>query len=403
MNNLSSTELLNYAVANGMINIDTIRENIEMNERKKYLEMHKSKIWQSTDSKWYTFVPDSTKKNGRRLVKRNTEIEIEKFLVDFYKGNDKPITFDKVFYEWIDRKLKFDEISRQTSDRYKDDFKKYFCDCKEKDIKYVNSDWMDEFILDCIKKYNMKSKAWSNLRTVIKGFFLYAKKKGYTNFDIISYLQELELSRKLFNHEKKDDKNVIFKKEEIKRLVDELSNSKNIKDLAILFAVYTGMRVGEIVALKWEDIHENYIYVNRTQINYKDDRRKNVHEIRDFPKTEAGIRNVAIVPELRIVINRLKCINPFTEYVFEKNGECIHKHLIINRLYALCERFGFPKKGMHAIRKYYATTLINAGVEEIIIISQMGHTDFETTKRYYYKDNNSMEYVTNKISHAIVI
>jgi integrase len=56
---------------------------------------------------------------------------------------------------------------------------------------------------------------------------------------------------------------------------------------------------------------------------------------------------------------------------------------------------------MHGLRKYYATKLINAGVEEIIVISQMGHTDFKTTKNYYYKNNIESEYVVDRISKAI--
>ena len=61
MEHLTDKEMLKFAVENGMIDIDTIQKQIEMNERKKYLEMHKSKIWQSTDGKWYTFLPDLKK------------------------------------------------------------------------------------------------------------------------------------------------------------------------------------------------------------------------------------------------------------------------------------------------------------------------------------------------------
>jgi endonuclease-3 len=67
----------------------------------------------------------------------------------------------------------------------------------------------------------------------------------------------------------------------------------------------------------------------------------------------------------------------------------------------LCNRFGFERKGMHAIRRYYATKLINAGVEKIIITAQMGHADFETTTKHYYKNNSEKDYVVERISKAI--
>ena len=400
--NLSQEEL-KFAFENGMIDVDTIRKHKEMNERKQYLKMHYSKIWQSTDGKWYTFVPDISKENGRKLVKRKTKEILDDFLVDFYKNYKEPEikSLEKIYKEWIDKKLKFGEISKQTADRYDTDFERYFYDVKNKDIKYVDDMFLDDFILDNIQKYNLKTKAWSNLRTIIRGLFLYAKKKGYTDISIATYLSELDLSKKIFNHEKKSDENSIYTEKETEQIVNYIGKSNSLNDIAILFAIYTGMRVGEIVALKWEDISKDYIHINRTQIRYKNENGVLVHEIRDFPKTEAGIRDVVIVPELKNIIKRLRAINPFTQYLFEKNGKCIHKHSVCTRLYCLCDRFGFPRKGMHGLRKYYATKLINAGVEEIIIISQMGHTDFETTKNYYYKNNHEKEYITEKITKAI--
>lgn len=400
---MNKSEMLNFALESGMIDLDTIQMQIEMNKRKEYLEMHESKVWQSTDGKWYTYLPDLKNNSGRKLVKRKTKEEIEDVVVEYHKKNGIPQTIEKTFYEWLNKKVKFGEISRQTVNRYTVDFNKYFCDCKKKEISLVDEDFLEDFIIGCIREYGLKSKAWSNLRTIIRGMFLFAKKQGYTNISIVSFLSELDLSKKIFNHEKKADENVIFTQKEVDAIVSKVSNCKNLNDMAILFAIYTGMRVGEIVALKWEDISEKYIHINRTQIRYKNEKGKVIHEIRDMPKTEAGIRDVVIVDSLRPIIKALRKRNPFTEHVFEKNGECIHIHSVCARLYYLCDFFGFPRKGMHALRRYYATRLINAGVEEIIIISQMGHTDFKTTRNHYYKNNTNKEYVVDRISSAICL
>ena len=401
MDNFSEKELLNYALSSGMIDFNTIQKQFKMNERRKYLEMHESKIWQSTDGKWYTYMPDATKEKGKRLLKRKTKKELEDAIVGYYKNFTEPQTIEKTYREWIAKKVKFMEISQQTIDRYNTDFNKYFSDCKSKDIRCVDEEFLDDFITGNIKTHNMKTKAWSNLRTIIRGMFRFAKKNGYTQISISDYLEELELSWKMFNHEKKPKNKVIYSQKEIDMIVCYISQSKRLNDIAILFAVYTGMRVGEILALKWEDIFADHIHVNRTQIRYHDENGNLIHDIRDFPKSEAGIRDIVIVPELAIVIKRLRMINPFTEYLFEKNGSCIHLHSVCTRLYNLCNKFGFERKGMHAIRKYYATKLINAGVEKIIIISQMGHTDFSTTEKHYYEDNEEREYVVDRITKAI--
>lgn len=59
MDKLSQTELLKLALEDGIVDINTITKQIEMNERKKYLEMHKYEIWQGEkDNKWYTYLPE---------------------------------------------------------------------------------------------------------------------------------------------------------------------------------------------------------------------------------------------------------------------------------------------------------------------------------------------------------
>ena len=81
---LSNSEILQKAIADGIIDINTLGKQIEMNERKKYLDMHKYNIWQGEkDHKWYTYLPDHEK--GRRLVKKSSEKELQNAIISYYK------------------------------------------------------------------------------------------------------------------------------------------------------------------------------------------------------------------------------------------------------------------------------------------------------------------------------
>ena len=81
---LSDKELLQFAIDSGMIDTNTIRKQIEMNERRKFIEMHKYDTWQGKNGLWYTYLPDNTK--GRKLVKRKTKEEIYDEIAMFYKS-----------------------------------------------------------------------------------------------------------------------------------------------------------------------------------------------------------------------------------------------------------------------------------------------------------------------------
>ena len=373
--NLSDKELLNYALENGMIDVSTIQKTIEMNERKKYLEMHNHEVWQGKDGYFYTKVDDETKPGGRRMIKKSQRKAVEDAIVEFYKGKSNEPTIESVFAEWTEQKLKYGEIQKQTQERYRVDFERFFTEVKEKKIRYITEEELEDFIKSSIYDKKLTAKAWGNLRTLINGIFKYAKKKGYSSLSVTSFLGDLDISARSFSKNKMVDEECVFREDEMHKLVEALSKKITVPNLGVLLAAYTGMRMGEVAALKWEDIREDHIYVHRTQIRYQGEDGRDIYEVRDFPKTEASIRKVVIVEGLKPILKQLRRINPFTEYVFVKDGELIRKHVFLDCLYRACDRAKIPRRGMHSLRKTFATRLINSNIDEAVIKNQMGHTD----------------------------
>jgi integrase len=56
---------------------------------------------------------------------------------------------------------------------------------------------------------------------------------------------------------------------------------------------------------------------------------------------------------------------------------------------------------MHKIRKTYGTTLLDNHVSETLVAYQMGHSDISTTKKYYYRNNQSKEHKVKEIERAL--
>lgn len=399
--NLSDKELLNYALENGMIDVSTIQKTIEMNERKKYLEMHNHEVWQGKDGYFYTKVDDETKPGGRRMIKKSQRKAVEDAIVEFYKGKSNDPTIESVFAEWTEQKLKYGEIQKQTQERYRVDFERFFTEVKEKKIRYITEEELEDFIKSSIYDKKLTAKAWGNLRTLINGIFKYAKKKGYSSLSVTSFLGDLDISARSFSKNKMVDEECVFREDEMHKLVDALSKKITVPNLGVLLAAYTGMRMGEVAALKWEDIREDHIYVHRTQIRYQGEDGRDIYEVRDFPKTEASIRKVVIVEGLKPILKQLRRINPFTEYVFVKDGELIRKHVFLDCLYRACDRAKIPRRGMHSLRKTFATRLINSNIDEAVIKNQMGHTDIGTTKGYYYYNDKTFENMAESIGKVI--
>lgn len=162
---MSDKELLQFAIENGIIDKALLEEKIEMQKRAELLEKHPYKIWEGKNGKWYTYLQDSNKAEGRRLIKRNTVESLENKIIEFYRQAIEEPHFDAVFFEWINKKLKYKEISVQTCNRYEADFNSYLKGtslCRKK-IKDIDENFLEDYIKTMIAEKELTAKKWSNL------------------------------------------------------------------------------------------------------------------------------------------------------------------------------------------------------------------------------------------------
>ena len=89
------------------------------------------------------------------------------------------------------------------------------------------------------------------------------------------------------------------------------------------------------------------------------------------------------------------------DYIFMKDGRRVYKTSFNNYLKKACLAVGIPVRTMHKIRRTYGTTLIDNNVEDSLIMSQMGHSDISTTRKYYYYANKNNEHNKEQINKSI--
>lgn len=396
---IDNNELLKYALENGIINLEVIHSEVEMSKRDELLKKHPYKIWCGTDGKWRTYLPDRDK--GRVLKKLATEQAIKDCVVEYWRQQAENPTVRDIYDEWIENKTRRKEISVSTKNRYDRQYKQCIEDFGNRKINAIDSYDVEEFLLDTISDKNLTPKGYSNLKTILFGVFRLAKKKKYIDFSISETIADMEISRKSFRRVNHSDDEVVFSDEEINLLKKYFSSRElDIKDLGIILLFYTGMRPGELAGLEWQDVFKDRIHISRTEIRYEDENSKYVYEVRNFPKTEAGIRDILIPEDASWIIKEIRRINPFGQYVFAINNQRIKACCFDDRLRIICRRVGITEKSLNKIRKTYATMLLDNHVEDSLIMAQMGHTDIHTTKIYYYKKMKTDTYnqdVINKV------
>ncbi len=100
------------------------------------------------------------------------------------------------------------------------------------------------------------------------------------------------------------------------KIIEYLSDHKDIWNLGLLLLCVTGMRVGELCALHWEDVSQESIYVHRTETRYKTEDGKWVYEVKDSPKTAAGVRTAVIPQGYQWIIPTIRELHDNEEFVF---------------------------------------------------------------------------------------
>jgi len=164
--------------------------------------------------------------------------------------------------------------------------------------------------------------------------------------------------------------------EEVSRLLDSATlRSKPI----FAVAVFAGLRQGEIIALRWQDVNleQGYISVNHSY-----------HPKQGFtePKSRAGRRAVSIGPELNEILKKHmpEDAKPSDLVFLTQNLTPIEStNLVRQEFHPALERAGLRRIRFHDLRHTYATLMISLGVNIKALQTWMGHSSIATTLDLY--------------------
>ena len=159
--------------------------------------------------------------------------------------------------------------------------------------------------------------------------------------------------------------------EEVEKLLDTVRGTRY--EMPILFGAFLGMRRGEIVVLRWEDVdfENNCIYIRRAVA--MDDIKK--QWVEKSPKTYSGKRTVPMFAPIREYLERAERINERVTQVPASS--------ITDRFPELLDKAGLPRFRFHDLRHYFASSMLALNIPNKYIIDIMGHKDEQMLKKVY--------------------
>ena len=307
---------------------------------------------------------------------------------------------------WHSPILKLLEKSLPTVERIHTSFKRYFekSDLADKSIKEITPIILKTFMLEIISRENLNYKAYSAIATIPRQLFDYC-----VELDLLESnpMDKVKIKKNVFRHDKKPDaKTQVFSDME-KELSEHLilkefeeNSDYGTTGLALIILFQTGMRSGELAAIKPTDIRGNYLTVERTETSYSTinpdgTKSKVTYEIKEFPKTADGNRDIPLSEKAKRILEMAIEWNMLhgyisSEFIFiDKKGERITRKRLDTAIRRYCKLANIPPRSCHKIRKTFISTLYDAidiSKDEVRKIS--GHSDLAVTNSCYVFNRN---------------
>lgn len=182
-------------------------------------------------------------------------------------------------------------------------------------------------------------------------------------------------------------KGTAFTEIEYNSIIADCYNANSIYADCILFILNTGLRIGELIALRrFTDVNIKHRSITVNNTVYRGDL--------STPKTGASVRTIPLNDKAWYILMR----QPIrSEFVFtNSDGNMINYSSILKSYQRILKRCGIPQSGLHKLRHTFATRLLSAGADIKSIQDLLGHASPDITMKYYlHPDQEQLRNVVN--------
>lgn len=372
-------------------------------------------IYKRKDGRWearYIFSYNSDGKAKYKYLYARTYSEVKAKLIRGQNSIEIKTVAEKVTdrekYEfWLSKWLRSKRISIKDSTfiRYRNIIKNHINpELGKYPINKIGTRTMERFVSDKLNRGRLdgngglSTKTISDMLTIIKESFKYAQAAGVITicrFDGINFNRTTQEMRVLSVFEQQQLLSVLF---------EDFDRYK----LGVFICLFTGIRIGELCALQWQDISfsEKTVTIKHTMQRLQYDDPNALYKTRIIvtePKSSASLRTIPL-PDFVI-----ETVKPFagSPSAYVLSGECkavVEPRTMQNRFKRYLEQGNIGDANFHSLRHTFATRCIEAGFDIKTLSEILGHSSVKITlDRYVHSSMELKRHNMEKLSLTAIL
>lgn len=400
--NYNDNELLLQTISSGLIDLTEVRELVETMNRKKLEELYNEakeqrKVWkgEGKDQRW------KFKKVNGSIVAKTTEEAIKEAFIEYHKTKSlederNTTTFSELYSAWLEYRkemvgTKQGQLHPNTYRRYQRDYERYIkgTSFDKQIVSTITPVTIEKFLKNMVISHNLTKRSLTNIIGYIRSSMFYARKRKLLKKNPMD-LVDIKPIKGFCKVNAKSDKDRVLSTSDMNKLITTLhqkqaSNDLYVQNYAIELATLTGMRVGELAALKWECVEDDILRIDYSEhrIDYED---KSCEYYIAEPKN-CKHREFPMSDEIITLLNKVKTVQIkygiTSEYVFANKEGRVNSHTITCAMSRRCKDAGIEARSIHAIRRTVSSHL-RAVLPIATVANMLGHLEETNDKHYNY-------------------
>ncbi|AXO97132.1 site-specific integrase [Bacillus anthracis] len=311
--------------------------------------------------------------------------------------NDSKITFNEYLYEWLNT-YKKGNVAPRTYMVYEKNIRLHilpvFGELRLKDLTRIK---YQKFINDLMGKYSKKTVETINVT------MHHALDIAVNELGILEKNPTSKIKLRTTRVSSKDDEIKCYDIDELQQFLNYILKEKGgFKYFSLfMFLSRTGLRIGECLALQWEDVdfEEQKLFINKTLINTK----RSEKILFGPPKNKSSKRTISLDPstishlkKMKIEQNKqiLKNGKYYKDYNFvftHEDNSCMLHPSSLKFLLEASKKGNFKYITLHGFRHTHAVHLLQSGANIKYVSERLGHSSIDMTANVYLHITKSME------------